>query len=117
MLPRKYRCGLDAAVDVIGGRWKALLLWSLHDGPLRTGELRRRVDGISEKMLIQVLREMEADQLVHREVFHEVPPRVEYSLTDLGQQLNTALLPLGDWGEDNMQAIARRRGVEPAPRH
>ncbi|MET9626648.1 helix-turn-helix domain-containing protein [Lentzea sp. NPDC006480] len=117
MLPRKYSCGLDAAVDVIGGRWKALLLWQLHYGPLRTGELRRKLPGISEKMLIQVLREMEADEIVHREVFHEVPPRVEYSLTEQGQKLNTALLPLGDWGEDNMQAIARRRGVEPAPRH
>lgn len=117
MLPRTYRCGLDAAIDVIGGRWKALLLWALHDGPLRTGELRRKLDGISEKMLIQVLREMEADKLVHREVFREVPPRVEYSLTDLGQRLNTALLPLGDWGEDNMEGIAQRRGVNPAPIH
>jgi DNA-binding HxlR family transcriptional regulator len=117
MLPRKYSCGLDAAVDVIGGRWKALILWALHHGPMRTGELRRSVSGISEKMLIQVLREMESDELVHREAFHEVPPRVEYSLTQLGARLNEALLPLGDWGEDNMQAIARRRGVEPAPRH
>lgn len=117
MRPRTYSCGLDAAIDVIGGRWKALILWALDDGALRTGELRRKVAGISEKMLIQVLREMEADRIVHREVFHEVPPRVEYSLTSLGRQLNTALLPLGDWGEDNMQEIARRRGVEPAPTH
>ena len=117
MKPRTYSCGLDAAIDVIGGRWKALILWALHYGPLRTGELRRKVSGISEKMLIQVLREMEADQIVHREVFHEVPPRVEYSLTEQGVRLNDALLPLGDWGEDNMTDIARRRGVEPAPRH
>ncbi len=117
MRPRSYSCGLDAAIDVIGGRWKALILWALHDGALRTGELRRKVSGISEKMLIQVLREMEADLIVHREVFHEVPPRVEYSLTELGVRLNEALLPLGDWGEDNMPGIAHRRGVEPAPRH
>ena len=117
MKPRQYSCGLDAAIDVIGGRWKALILWALHHGPVRTGELRRSVSGISEKMLIQVLREMEADKIVHREVFHEVPPRVEYSLTPLGARLNEALLPLGDWGEDNMQAIAHRRGVETAPRH
>lgn len=117
MLPRKYSCGLDAAIDVIGGRWKALILWALHHGPMRTGELRRSVSGISEKMLIQVLREMEADEIVRREVFHEVPPRVEYSLTPLGVRLNDALGPLGDWGEENMQTIARRRGVEPAPRH
>jgi DNA-binding HxlR family transcriptional regulator len=117
MLPRSYSCGLDAAIDVIGGRWKALILWALHHGPVRTGELRRRVSGISEKMLIQVLREMEADELVHREVFHEVPPRVEYSLTAQGVRLNEALGPLGDWGEENMEGIARRRGREPAPRH
>ncbi|HEX7304175.1 helix-turn-helix domain-containing protein [Lentzea sp.] len=117
MKPRQYACGLDAAIDVIGGRWKALILWALHHGPVRTGELRRGVSGISEKMLIQVLREMEADEIVHREVFHEVPPRVEYSLTPLGHRLNEALLPLGDWGEENMPSIARRRGVEPAPRH
>jgi DNA-binding HxlR family transcriptional regulator len=117
MKPRQYACGLDAAIDVIGGRWKALILWALHHGPVRTGELRRSVSGISEKMLIQVLREMEADEIVHREVFHEVPPRVEYSLTPLGVRLNEALLPLGGWGEDNMKAIAYRRGVEPAPGH
>ena len=116
MLPRKYSCGLDAAIDVIGGRWKALILWALHHGPVRTGDLRRKVSGISEKMLIQMLREMEADELVRREVFHEVPPRVEYSLTELGARLNEALLPLGDWGEDNMQSIARRRGIEPPSR-
>jgi DNA-binding HxlR family transcriptional regulator len=117
MLARSYRCGLDAAIDVIGGRWKALILWALHAGPLRFGELKRKVSGISEKMLIQALRELEADEVVHREVFHEVPPKVEYSLTDLGQRLNTALLPLGDWGDENMAGIARRRGVTPAPSH
>lgn len=111
MQTRTYRCGLDAAVDVIGGRWKALILWALHADPLRFGELKRKMTGISEKMLVQALRELEADEIVHREVFHEVPPRVEYSLTPLGQQLNTALLPLGDWGHENMAAIAKRRGV------
>jgi len=117
MLARTYRCGLDAAIDVVGGRWKALILWALHAEPLRFGELKRKVSGISEKMLIQALRELEADEIVHREVFHEIPPKVEYSLTELGQRLNTALLPLGDWGEENMAGIAKRRGVTPAPPH
>ncbi|GIG69787.1 winged helix-turn-helix transcriptional regulator [Phytomonospora endophytica] len=112
---REYSCGLDAAVDVIGGKWKALILWELHHGTARFAELRRRVPGISEKVLVQQLREMEADGLVHREVFHEVPPRVEYSMTDLGRTLNTALLPLGEWGEENMSGISERRwGGEPA---
>jgi DNA-binding HxlR family transcriptional regulator len=104
-----YLCGLDAAVDVIGGKWKALILWELQTTPQRFGELRRGLSGISEKMLIQQLRELEADGIVHREVYREVPPKVQYSLTDLGVSLNTALLPLGDWGEEHMAAIAARR--------
>ena len=112
-----YSCGLGPALEVIGGKWKALILWEIQAEPRRFGELKRLVPGISEKMLIQALRELEADEIVHREVFHEVPPRVEYSLTELGQRLNTALLPLGDWGEENMVGIAKRRGVTPAPPH
>ena len=68
------------------------------------------MNGISEKMLIQQLRHMEADGLVHRASFHEVPPRVEYSLTPLGQSLITALEPLGDWGTTHMDHIAAVRG-------
>jgi DNA-binding HxlR family transcriptional regulator len=106
---RFYSCGLDAAVDVIGGKWKALILWALHAKPLRFGELRREVGGISEKMLIQQLRELEHDGIVHREVYREIPPKVEYSLTDLGVSLNKALEPLGDWGEKHMATIEATR--------
>jgi DNA-binding HxlR family transcriptional regulator len=102
---RAYTCGLDAAVDLVGGKWKPLILWELHEKPLRFAQLRRAVGGISEKMLIQQLREMEAYQLIHREVYHEVPPHVEYSLTPFGESLNTALLPLGHWGEEHMAHI------------
>ncbi|MET9063547.1 winged helix-turn-helix transcriptional regulator [Streptosporangium sandarakinum] len=105
MRKRTYSCGLDAAVDIVGGKWKALILWALHHEPRRFGELKRSVPGISEKMLTQMLREMEAHGLVHREVYHQVPPKVEYSLTEFGQSLNTALIPLGVWGEENMRAI------------
>jgi DNA-binding HxlR family transcriptional regulator len=80
-MARQYTCGLDAAMDVIGGKWKALILWALHAEELRFGELRRAVAGISEKMLIQQLRELESRGIVHREVFREVPPKVVYSLT------------------------------------
>ncbi|MPZ79116.1 MAG: transcriptional regulator [Actinophytocola sp.] len=109
---REYSCGLDAAIDVVGGKWKPLILWALHaHGPCRFGELRRLVSGITEKMLIQQLRQMEADGLVHREVYRQVPPRVDYSMTDYGASLNTALLPLGEWGERNMARIeSRERG-------
>lgn len=102
---RTYVCGLDAAFGVVGGKWKALLLWELDQGVRRFGELRRALEGISEKMLIQQLREMEHDGLVHREVFREVPPRVEYSLTDFGRSLNKAMGPLGDWGEEHKARI------------
>jgi len=112
-----YECGLDAAVDVIDGKWKVSILWALSSRPRRLGELRRMLTNVSEKVLIQQLREMEADGLVHREVYPQVPPKVEYSLTDLGVELNKALEPLGAWGERNMKRIeavrrARRAGAK-----
>lgn len=104
-----YSCGLDAAVDVVGGKWKPLILWALSARPFRFGELRRAVDGISEKVLIQQLRELERDGIVHREVHEQVPPKVVYSLTPLGETLNTALEPLGDWGEQHLEHIEAAR--------
>ncbi|MGW7052525.1 winged helix-turn-helix transcriptional regulator [Streptomyces sp. NPDC054887] len=101
-------------MDVVGGKWKALILWALHDaGTLRFGQLKRQVPGVSEKMLIQHLRELEGDGIVHREVYREVPPRVEYSLTEMGEDLNTALGPLGAWATRHMDRIlaAKRRDV------
>jgi len=109
-----YSCGLGPALEVIGGKWKALILWEIQVEPRRFGELKRLVPGISEKMLIQQLREMDADGLVHREMFHEVPPRVEYSVTALGTSLNQALGPLADWGEAHAERIgAVRQRREP----
>lgn len=105
MTNRTYSCGLDAAIDVMGGRWKGLILFYLAEGPLRFGELRRTVAGISERILILQLRELEASDLVHREVFHQVPPKVEYSLTEFGQSLNAAIAPLGAWGEEHLERI------------
>ena len=98
-------CGLVPALDVIGGKWKALILWEMHTQPRRFGELKRRVSGISEKMLIQSLRALETDGVIHREVFHEIPPRVEYSVTEFGAMLNAALEPLCSWGEQHMERI------------
>jgi DNA-binding HxlR family transcriptional regulator len=96
---RPRACGIGPAFEVIGGKWKALILWEVHTVPRRFGELKRLVPGITEKMLIQQLRELGADGLVHRKVFTEVPPRVEYSATKLGVSLNEALAPIADWGE------------------
>ncbi|UJW30203.1 helix-turn-helix transcriptional regulator [Saccharothrix sp. AJ9571] len=105
MKRRSYTCGLDAAVDVMGGKWKALILWALQDGPLRFAEVRREVPGISERMLILSLRELGSAGLVHREDYREVPPKVEYSLTGFGRSLLAAMVPLGEWGEQNMAAL------------
>ncbi|WP_344682342.1 winged helix-turn-helix transcriptional regulator [Saccharopolyspora taberi] len=89
----------------MGGKWKALILWALHFDTLRFGELRRTVPGISERMLTLSLREMESTGLVHREMYYEVPPKVEYSLTEFGHSLVEAMTPLGEWGESNLDRI------------
>jgi DNA-binding HxlR family transcriptional regulator len=81
----------------------------LHARPHRFGELRREVDGVSEKVLIQQLRELERDGIVAREVHEQVPPKVVYSLTDRGESLNRALEPLGDWGEAHLAHITAVR--------
>jgi DNA-binding HxlR family transcriptional regulator len=104
-----YSCGLDASLDVIGGKWKGLILWALRSEAHRFGELRRVVQGISEKMLIQHLKEMEADGIVKRRDFKEVPPRVEYALTPFGQSLYAALAPLCEWGTLHMKRIEARK--------
>lgn len=99
-----YICGIDAALDVVSGKWKGLVLWELHaHGTRRFAELRRALPGVSEKMLTQHLRQMEEDGLVHRQVYAEVPPKVEYSLTETGASLNEALRPLGEWGRERLR--------------
>ncbi|CAN5125700.1 helix-turn-helix domain-containing protein [soil metagenome] len=111
MVDKVYACGLDAAVDVVGGKWKPLILWALSTRSHRFGELRRHVSGISEKVLIQQLRELEHDGIVLRKVHDQVPPKVVYSLSDMGESLNTALEPLGDWGEANLAHITAVRSA------
>ncbi|WP_207933406.1 helix-turn-helix domain-containing protein, partial [Actinomadura sp. GC306] len=101
-----YICALDAAMDVVGGKWKALILWALDERLHRFGELRRSLPGVSEKVLTQQLRELEADGIVRRTVFDETPPRVEYELTEEGAALHAALTPLGAWAEHRMATLA-----------
>ncbi|MEV0332547.1 helix-turn-helix domain-containing protein [Nocardia sp. NPDC050717] len=113
---RPYSCGIDAALDVVGGKWKALILWALSTGTQRFGDLKRLVPGVTEKMLIQQLRELEHDGIIHREVYPQVPPKVEYSLTELGVSLNAALSTLGRWGNQHMDHICAVKDV-PAPVH
>ncbi|MFI0507411.1 winged helix-turn-helix transcriptional regulator [Streptomyces albogriseolus] len=103
-------CGIDTAMEVIGGKWKVLILWALHECPHRRfGELRRLLPGVTEKVLASHLREMEADGIVRRVSYAEVPPRVEYSLTEDGRRLNDALEPLAAWGRE--RSTAGRQGA------
>jgi DNA-binding HxlR family transcriptional regulator len=103
---KTYSCGLEAALAVIGGKWKFIILWTLaNGGAKRFGELRRAVTGISEKMLIQQLKEMELDGIVSRKDYREVPPRVEYSLSGFGVELAEATKPLCAWGGRHMKRI------------
>ncbi|MDV6013286.1 helix-turn-helix domain-containing protein [Haloechinothrix sp. LS1_15] len=104
-----FLCGLDAAIDVVGGKWKALILWALSVQPRRFGELRRELDGVTERVLTQQLRELERDGIVHREVFQQVPPKVVYSLTSSGKALDRALADLGRWGEEHMAELSAIR--------
>lgn len=109
-------CGLAVALRVLGGKWKPLILYQLGEGPRRFGELRRRVGGISEKVLIQQLRELEADRIVRRVDFKEVPPRVEYARTEFGHTLAAALMPLCAWGETHRRRIERIQASQGPPR-
>lgn len=103
-----FTCGLDATLRVVSGKWKPLILYFVaQDGPTRYGELRRAIRDVSDKMLIQQLKELEADDLVKRTDHKEIPPRVDYSLTPLGLSLAQALVPLCTWGTENMAEVTR----------
>ncbi|MEU1042931.1 winged helix-turn-helix transcriptional regulator [Streptomyces sp. NPDC005551] len=99
----KYVCGIDAAIDVVGGKWKALILWALDQAPCRFGELRRGIPGVTEKVLTSHLRELEDAGIVFREeTFGGAVRHVTYALTPLGVSLNEALAPLGAWGREHL---------------
>ena len=93
-------CPVEATLSVIGGKWKGIVLWHLlRDGTLRFNEIRRRVPGVTQRMLTNQLRELEASGIIHREVYREVPPRVEYSLSARGMTLEPVIRALAAWGE------------------
>lgn len=96
-------CPVDATLRLIGGKYKSLILWHLTSGPLRHGELHRLIPQATPKMLTQQLRELENDNLLNREVFPVVPPKVEYSLTKLGGSLKPILTAMYEWGAGYMK--------------
>lgn len=114
------RCPVEATLELIGGKYKALILWHLSDGKLRFSELRKRIQNATPKMLTQQLRELEAQKLIHREVFPIIPPKVEYSLTETGRSLMPILIAMRDWGTNylrgkNPEAACFIKGTGPVP--
>ena len=97
-------CPVEATLDLIGGKYKALILWHLSEKTLRFSELQKLVYAATPKMLTQQLRELEAHQLVHRQVYPVIPPKVEYSLTELGKSLMPVLIAMRDWGANYMRS-------------
>lgn len=95
---KTYRCGMELTMDVIGGKWKTVILWHLRNRTLRFSQLKRRLHGITQKMLTQQLRELEEDGLIERTVFPQVPPKVEYNLTEYGKKIIPVLYSIYCWG-------------------
>jgi DNA-binding HxlR family transcriptional regulator len=97
--PNMEGCPVETTLDVIGGKWKGIILYHLIDGTKRFNEFRRINPGITQFMLTLQLRELERDGIIHREVYKEVPPKVEYSLTDFGKTLEPIIVSMKEWGE------------------
>ena len=99
-------CAVEATLDLIDGKWKGVILFHLQAGTQRFGELRRRMPGITQRMLTKQLRALEDDGLVIRKVYAEVPPRVEYSLSEIGESLRPVIETLRAWGEGHQQRLS-----------
>ena len=103
-------CVVEATLSLIDGKWKGVVLYHLLDGTLRFNELRRRLPNVTQRMLTNQLRELEADGLIARKVYAQVPPKVEYSLTPLGRSMEGILLALKAWGDANLDRFGRPNG-------
>ncbi|MFO6431629.1 winged helix-turn-helix transcriptional regulator [Erythrobacter sp. W302b] len=102
-----FSCGLDVALSVIGGKWKPLILYHLAHGACRYGQLKRMVGSVSDKVLIQQLKELQADGVIDRRDYQQVPPKVDYSLTPFGMTLADALAPLCIWGTEHSAKVGQ----------
>lgn len=110
MNEKNYHIGVEATMDVIGGKWKPIILCNLRHGAMRPSDLKRCINGISQKMLTQQLRELEQDNIIGRKVYQQVPPKVEYYLSDYGLTLSNLLDQLCSWGENHV-AHLQAQGV------
>lgn len=106
MLDKTFNCEKELTLSVIGGKWKMIILWHLgKEGTKRFGELKALIPGITQRMLVNQLRELEEDAIVHREVYPVVPPKVEYSLTEQGRTLMPILDSMYSWGKNYMETV------------
>src|SRR5262249_14854852 len=105
----QYGCPVEATADIIGGKWESGLFYYLFKSPKRFNEFRRLFSEVNQRMLTRQLRELEQDGIVHREIYKEVPPRVEYSLTEFGTSLGPIIMQMLDWGEQYMEQIQVRK--------
>lgn len=99
-MKKTYNNQIEVVLDIIRGKWKSHIIFHLGSGPVRTGELIHLVNGVTQKMLIEQLKELEQDGLIARKVYNQVPPKVEYSLTNYGSSLRDILKVVCDWGDD-----------------
>ncbi|MCK1981609.1 MULTISPECIES: winged helix-turn-helix transcriptional regulator [Peribacillus] len=105
MQKRKYNISVEATLEVMGGKWKCVILCHLTHGKKRTSELKRLMPNITQKMLTQQLRELEKDEVINRIVYNQVPPKVEYELSEYGQSLESILSALCTWGENHITRV------------
>ena len=106
-------CSVEAAIGLIDGKWKTIILWHLLSGTLRFNEIRRHVQNCTPRMLTNQLRELEEDGLITRKVYAQVPPKVEYSLSDLGQSMEPILRALKIWGDTHIGLYGKPEGHDP----
>ncbi|WP_281884775.1 helix-turn-helix domain-containing protein [Paenibacillus sp. YYML68] len=101
---QQFKSAVETTLKVIGGKWKPVILCLLTDGAMRFGELRREMPAITHKMLTQQLRELEQDGIIHRDVYPQVPPKVEYTMTEYGRSLKGVLEVMARWGTQHMES-------------
>ena len=100
---KQYILGIEATLEIFGGKWKSLITYILTFGTKRTGELQRLIPGISQKVLIEKLKELEKDGIIEKHVYEEMPPKVEYKLTEYGQSFSNILYAMCFWGRENIK--------------
>jgi len=110
----QYGCPVEVTLDVIGGKWKGVILYKLLEQPRRFSELKRTLPTITQRMLTLQLRELEEDGIVHREIYKEIPPRVEYSLTEFGKTLKPILIAMLTWGDQYTSQVITRKSAQAA---